>query len=68
MTGACVWGCGEERRNKAEKVVRDEIIKEFAGDAKKIWALLRTDDKPLKVFRRKMAFQKGGFINMQGMV
>lgn len=57
-----------EGSNKAEEVVRDEIIKEFAGDAKKIWPLLRSGDKPLKVFRRKMAFQKDGFINMQGMV
>lgn len=57
-----------ERSNKAEEVVRDKVIKELAGYTKKIWALLSSDGKPLKVFRRKMAFQKGGFVTMQRMV
>lgn len=57
-----------EGSKKAKEVVRDEVMKELAGDAKKIWALLRSDGKPLKVFRKKTAFQKGGFINIQGTV
>lgn len=57
-----------EGSNKAGEVVRDKVIKELAGYAKKIWALLSSDGKPLKMLSREMAFQKGGFVNMQGMV
>lgn len=45
-----------EGSNKAEEVVRDKVIKELAGDAKKSWALLSYDGKPLKVLSREMAF------------
>ena len=57
-----------EGSSKAEEVVRDKVIKELAGYAKKIWALLSSGGKPLKVLRRKTAFQIGGFVNMQAIV
>lgn len=45
-----------EGSNKAEEVVRDTVIKELAGYAKKSWALLSHDGKPLKILSREMAF------------
>lgn len=45
-----------EGSNKPEEVVRDRVIKELAGHAKKIWLLLSHDGKPLKILSKKMAF------------
>lgn len=45
-----------EGSSKPKEVVRDRVIKGLAGHAKKIWALLSHDGKPLKVLSKKMAF------------
>lgn len=45
-----------EGSSKVREVVRDKVIKELASHAKKIWALLSSDGKPLKVLSREMAF------------
>lgn len=58
----------KEGSSKGGEVVRDKVIIELAGYTKKIWTLLSSDGKPLNVLSRDLAFYKGGFVSVLGMV